>query len=160
MSVRSLGYDSENLDQIVCYFMRTILHLQASGIENLPLENNLTEPWKSFLDTAMKIFLASPSPELSRLILEAEYDTALHCGQISTEIVMGLRFIKEFTWHIHYDEDCYCYLLSTESLWGNTALEYAAFTFYPNLPEEIKAKYDIYSLIRYTPKEMFQLDNY
>ena len=48
MSVRSLGYDSDNLDQIICYFMKTILHLQASGIENLPLENNLAEPWKIF----------------------------------------------------------------------------------------------------------------
>lgn len=25
MSVRSLGYDSDNLDQIICYFMRTII---------------------------------------------------------------------------------------------------------------------------------------
>lgn len=48
MSIRSLGYDSDNLDQIICYFMKTILHLQASGVENLPLENNLAEPWKKF----------------------------------------------------------------------------------------------------------------
>ena len=59
MSVRSLGYDSDNLDQIICCFMKTILHLQASGIENLPLENNLAEPWKKFLNIAMKIFMES-----------------------------------------------------------------------------------------------------
>ncbi len=39
MSVRSLGYDSEALDHIICYFMRTVLRLQKSGIENLPLKN-------------------------------------------------------------------------------------------------------------------------
>lgn len=148
MSIRSLGYDSDNLDQIVCYFMRTILHLQASGIENLPLENNFTEPWNTFLNAAMEVFLASPSPELARLILESEYDTVLHCEQISTEIVMGLQLIKEFAWHIHYDEDYYCYLLSTENLWGNSALEYAALTFYPNLPEDVKTKYDILSFMQ------------
>lgn len=94
MSVRSLGYDSDNLDQIVCYFMKTILHLQTSGVENLPLENKLAEPWKAFLDTAMKIFLASPSPELSRLILEAEHNTILQKGQISKETVFGFAANK------------------------------------------------------------------
>lgn len=55
---------------------------------------------------AMEMFLDSPSPELARLILESEYDTILHCEQISTEIVIGLQLIKELAWHIHYDEDC------------------------------------------------------
>ena len=56
MSVRSHGYDNENLDKVFCYFMRVILHLQKSGVEDLPLENNLPSPYKSFLDTAMEIF--------------------------------------------------------------------------------------------------------
>lgn len=41
MSVRSLGYDNENLDKVFCYFMRVILHIQKSGVEDLSLENNL-----------------------------------------------------------------------------------------------------------------------
>lgn len=109
---------------------------------------------------AMEMFLDSPSPELARLILESEYDTILHCEQISTEIVIGLQLIKELAWHIHYDEDCYRYLLSTENLWGNSALEYATRTFYPNLPENVKNKYDIISLIKYVPENMFRLDDY
>lgn len=152
MSVRSLGYDSDRLDQIICYFMRTILHLQASGMKDLPLENNLSEPWNPFLDTVMRIFLESPSPEIARLILESEYISALHCEQISTEIVMGFQLIKEFAWHIHYDKDYYSYFLSTENLWGNDAIEYATRTFYPNLPNDIKIKYHIFELIQHVPE--------
>ena len=76
MSVRSHGYDNENLDKVFCYFMRVILHLQKSGVEDLPLENNLPSPYKSFLDTAMEIFLSATTPELARLILEAGYSCA------------------------------------------------------------------------------------
>lgn len=101
MSIRNLGYDSENLDSIICYFMGTVLQCQKFGVENLPLENKLDEPYKTFLDTAMQIFLASPVPALARLILEAEYDAILSCGGIPTETAIGLQLIKEFTWHIH-----------------------------------------------------------
>lgn len=160
VSVRSLGYDSENLDRIICYFMRTVLHLQVSGVEDLPLENGLIEPWKTFLDKVMNIFLASTMPELSRLLLETEYDTAMHRVSNSAEIILGLQLIKEFAWHIRYDEDYYCFLLSTDNIWGNTALEYASLTFYPNLPEDIKNKYHIAELIRYVPEHMFRLEDY
>ena len=160
MSVRSLGYDSEHLDQIICYFMRTILHLQASGIENLPLENNLADPWNGFLDIAMETFLACPSPEIARLVLESEYDKVLHCEQVSKEVIMGLQLIKEFTWHIHYDKDFYSYLLSTENIWGNCALEYAALTFYPNLPDNVKEKHHIFELIQHIPETMLRLNDY
>lgn len=160
MSIRSLGYDSEDLDQIVCYFMRTILQLQKFGIENLPLKNMLVEPYKTFLDTAMRVFLDSPCPELARLILEAEYDAVLSSVQLSTETALGLQLIKEFTWHIHYDADYYSYLLSTENIWGNTALEYANLTFYPSLPEEIQRKHRIHDLIASIPEKMFRLDDY
>ncbi len=142
MSVRSDGYDSETLDRIFCYFMRTILHLQESGIENIPLENEFQAPYKEFLDRAMDIvFQISPAPELARLLLDTEYDTVLNHQKLPREEVLGLQLIKELAWHIHYDEDYYGYLFSTENIWGNTACQYASLTFYPNLPEEIKNKY-------------------
>ncbi|MCM1190736.1 MAG: hypothetical protein NC541_15785, partial [bacterium] len=160
MSVRSLGYDTDNIDQIVCYFMRTVLHLQTAGVENLPLKSNFAEPWNTFLAASMKVFLASPSPELARLILESEYDAALQQGPLTQETILGLLLIKEFAWHIHYDADYYSYLLSTDSLWGNRALKYAALTFYPNLPENIRKKYGIDALLRPIPKDMFRPDQY
>lgn len=160
MSVRSLGYDTENIDRIVCYFMRTVLHLQTSGVENLPLESSFTEPWNTFLAAVMKVFSASPAPETARLVLEAEYDTALQHGPFTRETILGLLLIKELAWHIRYDADYYSYLLSTDSLWGNQALEYAALTFYPNLPENIREKYGIDDLIRHIPKDMFRLDQW
>ncbi len=160
MSVRSLGYDNENLDKVFCYFMRVILHLQKSGVEDLPLENNLPVPYKTFLDTAMEIFLSSPLSELARLILESEYDAFLSNNEITPEEILGLQVIKELTWHIHYDDDYYEYLLSIENIWGNAAGEYASLTFYPNLPEEIKCKYHIKELIGHIPSDRFQLDHY
>lgn len=143
MSVRSIQYDSENLDRIICYFMRTILHLQNTGVEDLPLENKLAEPFRSYTDTAMKLLVDGQPPEVAQLVLNAEYDAILSRGQVTVETAMGLHLIKELSLHIHYDRDYYAYLLSTENLWGNMALEYASFTFYPNLPEEIKDRYQI-----------------
>lgn len=161
MSVRSLGYDTENLDKIFCYFMRTILHLQKTGIENLPLKNNLPMPFQTFLDTAMRIFLSAGSPELARLILEAEYSVFIAKNEeISVEITVGLQVIKELTWHIYYDRDYYGYLLSLENIWGNDAIAYAVRTFYPNLPEDIKDKYHINELIQEVPLNMFQSDDF
>lgn len=81
ISVRSLGYDNENLDKVFCYFMRIILHLQKSGVEDLPLENSTPSPYKQFGDTSMEIFLSSPLPELARLLLEAEYDFLINGKQ-------------------------------------------------------------------------------
>lgn len=160
MSVRSHGYDNENLDKVFCYFMRVILHLQKSGVEDLPLENNLPSPYKSFLDTAMEIFLSATTPELARLILEAEYDVLLSRKEATLEVVLGLQSIKELTWHIRYDNDYYGYLFSTENIWGNSAIEYSSLTFYPNLTEEVQHKYYNRKLMERIPFHMFQPDNY
>jgi len=153
-------YSNEVLDRIFRYFMRMILHLQESGIEKLPLENDFQEPLKSFIDVAVDLIIDGQPPEISDLILNAEYDAVLSDGRVSVKTAMGLRLIKELSWHIHFDKDYYEYLLSTVNLWGNEVFEYASRTFYPNLPEEVKEKYQIYALIKYMPKEAFRLDDY
>lgn len=159
MSIKS-RYSNEILDRIFCYFMRIVLHLQYSGIEKLPLENDFEEPLKSFIDIAVDLIIDGQPPEIASLILDAEYDAVLSRATVSVKTVMSLRLIKELSWHIHYDEDYYSYLLSTENMWGNEVLEYASRTFYPNLPERIKEKYQIHDLIKYMPKEAFRLDDY
>ncbi len=133
---------------------------EESGIEKLPLENDFEEPLKSFMDVAVDLIIGGQPAEISDLILNAEYDAVLSGGRVSIKTAMNLRLIKELSWHIHYDEDYYGYLLSTENLWGNEVFEYASRTFYPNLPEEVKEKYRIYDLIKYMPKEAFRLDDY
>ena len=153
-------YGNEILDRIFRYFMRIVLHLQNSGIEDLPLENDFEEPLKSYMDIAVDLIIDGQPPEIARLILEAEYDAVLSGVSVSTKTAMSLRLIKELSWHIHYDDDYYGYLLSTENLWGNEVSEYASRTFYPNLPEEIKEKYQIHDLIKYIPKEAFRLEDY
>lgn len=153
-------YSTEILDRIFCYFMRMVLHLQDSGIEKLPLENDFQEPLKSFMDIAVDLVIDGQPAEIADLILNAEYDAILSGGKVSADIAMSLRLAKELSWHIHYDMDYYGYLLSTVNLWGNEVFEYASRTFYPNLPEDIKGKYQIHDLIKYMPEEAFRLDDY
>ena len=145
-------YGNEILDRIFCYFMRIVLHLQNSGIEDLPLENDFEEPLKSYMDIAVDFIIDGQPSEIARLILEAEYDAVLSKDVVSAKTAMSLRLIKELSWHIHYDDDYYGYLLSTENLWGNEVFEYASQTFYPNLPEEIKEGYQINRVGRSAPK--------
>ena len=158
-SVRSI-YSNEVLNRIFRYFMRTVLHLQDSGIEKLPLENDFEEPLKSFMDIAVDLIIDGQPPEIASLILDAEYDAVLSGVAVSVKTAMSLRLIKELSWHIHYDQDYYGYLLSTVNLWGNEVFEYASRTFYPNLPEEIKERYQIHDLIKHIPKELFRLEDY
>lgn len=140
--------------------MTLILHLQNSGIEKLPLENDFEEPLNSFLGVAVDLIIDGQSPEISSLILDAEYDAILSKAAADVETMLSLQLVKRLSWHIHYDKDYYGYLLSTENLWGNEVFEYASQTFYPNLPEEIKEQYQIHDLIKYIPKEAFKLDDY
>lgn len=153
-------YSNETSDRVFQYFMRLILHLQNSGIEKLPLENNFEEPVKSFLDIAIDLIIDGQTPETAGVILDMEYDAILNNGKVCREMILGLRLIRELSWHIHYDKDYYGYLLSTANLWGNEVFEYASRTFYPNLPNEVKEKYQIHDLIRYMPKDAFRLDDY
>lgn len=153
-------YQSNMQDDIILYFMRTILRLQKSGIENLPLEQSFPEPVKSFLSLAIELIMDGQPPEISALILDTEYDMILRQEEITKDTVLGLQMIKELSWHIHYDEDYYAYILMTDNLWGNSVFEYAARTFYPNLPDGIKDKYHIHDLIKCVPQEMFRLEDY
>ena len=153
-------YSHEILDRIFRYFMRIVLHLQNSGIENLPLQNDFEEPLKSFIDIAVDLIIDGQPPGIASLIMDAEYDAILSRTSVSVKTAISMRLIKELSWHIHYDEDYYGYLLSTVNLWGNEVFEYASQTFYPNLPEEIKERYQIHDLIKYIPKEAFRLDDY
>ena len=153
-------YANEILDSIFRYFMRMVLHLQNSGIEKLPLENDFEEPLKSYMDIAVDLIIDGQPPEIASLVLDAEYDAILSGTAVSVKTALSLRLIKELSWHIHYDEDYYGYLLSTVNLWGNEVFQYAARTFYPNLPEEIKERYQIHDLIKYMPQEAFRLYDY
>lgn len=153
-------YGGKMLDEIILYFMKTILHIQKSGIEDLPLKDSFEEPIKSFLNLAIELIIDAQPPEISTLILDTEYDMILRQKEITTETVLGLQIIQELSRHIHYDVDYYGYILMTENLWGNSVFEYASRTFYPNLPDEIKDKYHIHDLIKYVPQEMFRLEDY
>ena len=161
MSIRSSGRDNPELDEIVCYFMRTVLHAQKTGVIDLPLDNPLTEePARSFLDKCMDIFCQCCAPELSALLLNAEYDAVLSQGPLTAQQTLSLRVIKELTWHIYYDEDRYTYLDTTEALWGQKAMQYAWRTYYPNLPPDVLKKLHLDDLLSGFPEEMRQPDNY
>lgn len=142
MNRYSLKHENKNLDLIFRYFMETILHIQQNGLDGLPLENPLPEPSRPFLDAAMGIFLEADPPELSRLLLEAEFAAACRQG-VTAEDALCFQLIKEISWHIYYGQDFYAYLFSTGNLWGSETSAYAAQCFYPRLPADIREKYKI-----------------
>ena len=161
MSIRSMGRDNPELDEIVCYFMRTILNRQKSGIINLPLDNPLTqEPARSFLDQCMDIYCQACVSELAALLLDVEYDAVLSQGPLTARQVLSLRVIKELTWHIYYDEDPYTYLDTTGNLWGQKAMHYAWRTYYPNLPEDATTTPHLEDELAAFPEELRQPDDY
>lgn len=59
-------YTNEILDSIFRYFMRMVLHLQNSGIEKLPLENDFEEPLKSFMNIAVDLIIDGQPPDIYR----------------------------------------------------------------------------------------------
>ena len=145
------------LDLIFIYFMRTMLHLYKSGIEQLPLENPLDrEPLRSFLDGAMEAVLDCLPPELGRM------EAVLSQGPVTAEDALRLRFIQELALSLQgRDFDLfYDLFLSSGEWWGVPAMEYAALTFYPNLPPEVREKYRIENPIEETQPERLRPDDY
>ena len=61
-------YRSEKLDDIFCYFMKTILRLEKTGIGSLPVEFEGEEPVKGFLMLSMRLLTEAEPPETTRLI--------------------------------------------------------------------------------------------
>ena len=151
------------LDQIFIYFMRTMLHLYQSGIERLPLENPLErEPLRSFLNEAMNTVLNCLPPQLGRMVLESEREAILSQGPVTPEDALRLRFIQELALSLQNRdfELFYDLFLSSQEWWGEPAMEYAALTFYPNLPEEVRQKYHIENPIEEMRPEMLRLNDY
>lgn len=159
-SIREL-YSNEYRDKIIIYFMKTILNLQTSGIEKLPVENNFLEPIRTYLELAVELIIDAQPKEMSELILTSEYDFLVKNEELAKEDIFNLQLIKEISLHIHYDDDYYGYILMLVNIWGNLVSEYAVKTFYPNLPKEVKKKYSyIEELMKHVPKEMICFDNY
>ena len=151
------------LDLIFIYFMRTMLHLYKSGIEHLPLENPLErEPLRSFLDAAMTAVLNCLPPQLGRMVLESEREAILSQGPVTAEDALQLRFIQELALSLQNRDFALFYdlFLSSQEWWGQPAMEYAALTFYPNLPAEVREQYHIENPIEDMKPEMLRSDDY
>ena len=151
------------LDLIFIYFMRTILHLYKSGIERLPLPNPLDrEPLRSFLDEAMDAVLDCLPPDLGRMVLESKREAILNQGPMTAEDVLRLRFIQELALSLQgRDFDLfYDLFLSSGEWWGEAAMEYAALTFYPNLPPEVREKYQIENPVEDRQPERLRPDDF
>lgn len=151
------------LDLIFIYFMRTALHLYKSGIERLPLENPLDrEPLRSFLDSAVDAVLDCLPPDLGRMVLESKREAILSQGPLTAEDALRLRFIQELALSLQgRDLDrFYDLFLSSQEWWGEPAMEYAALTFYPNLPPEVREKYSIENPMETMRPEALRPDDY
>lgn len=159
MSVRQ-KYGCEELDSIFCYFMRTVLRLQKSGVEDLPVEFEGEEPVRGFLKLCVEMLIGGEPPETTELILQSEYDYVLCKYKPGMKQIMEMRLIKNLSWHIHFDDNYFDYLISTSNLWQDKANEYACRTFYANLPLEIQKREGYDKTLRLLPDEMLELDNY
>lgn len=153
-------YASEMLDDIFIYFMRTALHFAESGIEKLPLEQEFAEPVHSFLNLAIRLMTEGELPETSDVILKSEYDFIAVHQECSMKLLLCLNVVWKVSWHMHYDEDPYSYLLNLGNLWGRRVSEYAAVTFYPNLSLEMQEKYQLTEWVKRMPAHMLRLDDY
>lgn len=151
------------LDQIFIYFMRTALHLYKYGIEHLPLENPLErQPLRSFLDAAMETVLNCPPPELGRMVLESHREAIISQGPLAAEDALRLRFIQELALSLQSrDFDVfYDLFLHTQEWWGAPATEYAALTFYPNLPPDVRKKHHIENPIEEMRPDLLRPNDY
>lgn len=153
-------YSEKTLDEILIYFMKTILHLQESGIEKLPLENKFQEPIRGYITLSVDLIMEGELEAVTELIMRTEYDHILKKYDCDAKIILCLNVIWALSSHIHYDTDYYCYILSLENIWGNKAFEYASKTFYFNIPEEYREKYRINELIKFIPVETMKPNDY
>lgn len=154
-------YGGETLDRIFRYFMRTILRMEERGILELPAENDITgEPLHAYLDLAVRMITDAQPEEVSRPILESQYDFILSHSQLSPEIALQMWLIRELSLHIHYDKDPSEFLLFTGNLWGDLANEFACRTFYPNFPNHWQEKHGVREVVEHIPESFLRLEDY
>lgn len=94
MTVRSISYDCEITDQVFCYFMRCLIHIQKNEVAALPLENSFQPPLHRMIDVSAELMGCSPLPEVAELILDAEYDHLISHEHLPVEIILALQLIK------------------------------------------------------------------
>lgn len=154
-------YSSESLDKILRYFMRTILRMEKGGLLSLPVQNDLTiEPLGSYLDLCMRFFTDAQPEEVSRPILESQYDFILSNSKLSPDIALQMWLIRELSLHIHYDADPCEFLFQTGNLWVDLADEFACRTFYPNMPPEWQKKYGVHIILQRMPEGFLRPEDY
>lgn len=154
-------YGGEALDRIFRYFMRIVLRMEKRGILALPAENDIQgEPVRSYLDLAVRMITDAQPEEVSRPILESQYDFILSHSQLSPETALQMWLIRELSLHIHYDRDPCEFLLFTGNLWGDLANEFACRTFYPNFSADWQEKHGVRDIVERIPEGFLRLEDY
>lgn len=154
-------FGSENIDKILRYFMRTLIRIEKSGMLALPVENDLAgEPMRSYLDLCMRFVTDAQPEEVSRPILESQYDFILANSQLPKEAALEMWLIRELSLHIHYDRDPYEFIFHTGNLWGPAAEEFACRTFYPNMPADKREKYGVDEVLGHIPEGFLRPEDY
>lgn len=159
MNLRS-EYGNPMVDDLLCYFMKTILRIRKYGAARIPIDVAFGEPVDGYLKTAVDLMEDAQVPETTDIILQIELGRILAEQKPSREQLTALILIKELTMHIRFDEDPSDYLLSTSSLWNNKVNEYACRTFYCNLPPEILKKQGMDEILALIPPEQLKRDDF
>ena len=151
-------FSSSLLDSVLCHFMRTALYLGHNGLLDLPLPYKGPEPVASLVELAGDLIADAQPPEVTQLLLDAQYQELLAQGGLSLEELLALGTVRQLAMHLPYDPSPYEYLLSLENLFGDKAQEYYTFTFAPNLPPQVREHYGMDDFLQFIPKDKLRLD--
>lgn len=152
---------SANTDKLLIYFMRTVMRIEKSGMLALPVKNDLDcEPLRSYLELCMRFITDAQPEEVSRPILESQYDFILGNSTPSAGTALDMWLARELSLHVHYDSDPYEFIFHTGNLWGDKASEFACRTFYPNMPKELQDKYGVTEVLSHIPDGFLRPEDY
>lgn len=153
-------YGNEDIDELFCYFMKTVLRIQKNGAAQIPIDVTFEEPINTYLKIAINLMEDAQPAEITELVLQTEYEQIfLNNTPTKTQITL-LVLIKELSKHIRFDKDMTDFLLSTANLWNDKANAYATKTLYCNLPLEIQKREGMDFILKNIPKSFLEPDNF
>lgn len=153
-------YGNEEIDELFCYFMRTVLRIQKNGAVRIPIDVSFEEPVNTYLKTAVNLMEDAQPPEITELVLQIEYDQILLKNTLTKTQITLLVLIRELSKHIRFDKDMTGFLLSTGNLWNEKANVYATKTFYCNMPLEIQKREGFDFILKNIPESFLEPDNF
>lgn len=160
MRILREDYGNEDIDELLCYFMKTVLRIQKYGGARIPIDVTFQEPINTYLEIAINLMEYAQPIEITELVLQIEYEQIFLNYKLTKTQITLLVLIKELSKHIRFDENRTDFLLSTSNIWNHKANTYATKTLYCNLPLEIQKREGLDSILKNIPKSFLEPNNF